>query len=318
MHNPDELLHPALDPYNHGMLRVSALHSIYYEQCGNPDGIPVVVLHGGPGSGCTSMQRRFFDPAAYRIILFDQRGCKRSQPLGCIDENTTQLLIQDIEALRKHLGIPKWMVFGGSWGSTLALAYAQAYPAPITELVLRGIFLCRPQELDWFFYQVRHFFPDAWDKFAGFLPEEERKSILLGYRKRIFSDDKPTALIAATNWSNFEADIMSLIPTVPGAATPSPEDESIVGRARVQLHYLSNNGFIDGQKILDHIDVIRQIPTKIIQGRYDMVCPPHTAYELHKAWPEAEFIMIPDAGHSAMEPGIISALMNAVKSFHRQ
>jgi len=318
MHNPDELLHPALDPYNHGMLQVSSLHSIYYEQCGNPDGRPVVVLHGGPGSGCTPMQRRFFDPAAYRIILFDQRGCKRSQPLGCSDENTTQLLIQDIEALRKHLGIPKWMVFGGSWGSTLALAYAQAYPDPITELVLRGIFLCRPQELDWFFYQVRHFFPDAWDKFAGFLPDEERKDILSGYRKRIFSDDKTTALIAATNWSNFEADIMSLIPTAPGTAIPSPEDEATIGRARVQLHYLSNNGFIDGQKILDHIDVIRQVPTKIIQGRYDMVCPPYTAYELHKAWPEAEFTMIPDAGHSAMEPGIISALMSAVKSFHRQ
>lgn len=318
MHNPDELLHPALDPYNHGMLQASSLHSIYYEQCGNPDGKPVVVLHGGPGSGCTPMQRRFFDPAAYRIILFDQRGCKRSQPLGCSDENTTQFLIQDIEALRKHLGISKWMVFGGSWGSTLALAYAQAYPDPITELVLRGIFLCRPQELDWFFYQVKHFFPDAWDKFASFLPDEERKNILSGYRKRIFSDDKTTALIAATNWSNFEADIMSLIPTAPGTAIPTPDDEATIGRARVQLHYLSNNGFIDGQEILNHIDVIRQIPTKIIQGRYDMVCPPYTAYELHKAWPEAEFTMVPDAGHSAMEPGIISALMSAVKSFHRQ
>jgi proline iminopeptidase len=316
MPNPDDLLYPAIDPYQQGMLPVSLLHSIYFEQCGIPDGKPVVILHGGPGSGCAPAQRRFFDPAAYRMVLFDQRGCKRSEPLGSTEENTTSHLVHDIEALRQHLGINKWMVFGGSWGSTLALAYAQAHPQSITELVLRGIFLCRPQELDWFLYQVRHFFPEAWEKFASPLSREERQAILPAYQKRVFSDNREMALAAAIAWSNFEAEIMSLIPAASTNATP-PEEEVIIGRARVQLHYLSNNGFIDGQELLNSIDHIRHIPAKIIQGRYDMVCPPCTAHELHRAWPEAEFIMVPDAGHSAMEPGIISALMTAVKSFHR-
>jgi proline iminopeptidase len=316
MPNPDDLLYPAIDPYQQGMLPVFPLHSIYFEQCGNPNGKPVVILHGGPGSGCAPAQRRFFDPAEYRMVLFDQRGCKRSEPLGGIEENTTLHLVHDIEALRQHLGITKWMVFGGSWGSTLALAYAQAHPQSITELVLRGIFLCRPQELDWFLYQVRHFFPEAWEKFTNPLSREERQAILPAFQKRVFSDDREIALAAAIAWSNFEAEIMSLIPAASTNATP-PEEAVIIGRARVQLHYLSNNGFIDGQELLNGIDHIRHIPAKIIQGRYDMVCPPCTAHELHRAWPEAEFIMVPDAGHSAMEPGIISALMTAVKSFHR-
>lgn len=316
MHNPDTPLHPALEPFQQDILKVSPIHGIYYEQCGNPNGVPVVVLHGGPGSGCTPMQRRFFDPAIYRIVLFDQRGCKRSVPLGCTNENTTQYLIRDIEALRIHLGISRWMVFGGSWGSMLALAYAQAHPEAVSELVLRGIFLCRPHELDWFLYEVRHFFPDAWNKFAEFLPEDERNDIFPAYWKRIFSDDASLALAAATRWSNFEADIMSLLPATPNASSSESEAAAVIGRARVQLHYLSNNGFINGDDILACIDAIRHIPTKIIQGRYDMVCPPCTAYELHQAWPEAEFTMVPDAGHSAMEPGIIKALMNAVQSFH--
>ena len=316
MHNPDTLLHPALEPFQQAVLNVSAIHGIYYEQCGNPGGTPVVVLHGGPGSGCTPMQRRFFDPDIYRIVLFDQRGCKRSLPLGCTNENTTQHLIQDIEALRIHLGIPRWMVFGGSWGSTLALAYAQTHPEAISELVLRGIFLCRPHELEWFFYEVRHFFPEAWNKFAEFLPVNERNDIFSAYWGRIFSDDVTLALAAATCWSNFEAEIMSLLPTTPNAPSSELEAAAVIGRARVQLHYLSNNGFINGDDILARIDAIRHIPTKIIQGRYDMVCPPCTAYELHQAWPEAEFTMVADAGHSAMEPGIIKALMNAVQSFH--
>ena len=316
MHNPDTLLHPALEPFQQAVLNVSAIHGIYYEQCGNPGGTPVVVLHGGPGSGCTPMQRRFFDPDIYRIVLFDQRGCKRSLPLGCTNENTTQHLIQDIEALRIHLDIPRWMVFGGSWGSTLALAYAQTHPEAISELVLRGIFLCRPHELEWFFYEVRHFFPEAWNKFAEFLPVNERNDIFSAYWGRIFSDDVTLALAAATCWSNFEAEIMSLLPTTPNAPSSELEAAAVIGRARVQLHYLSNNGFINGDDILARIDAIRHIPTKIIQGRYDMVCPPCTAYELHQAWPEAEFTMVADAGHSAMEPGIIKALMNAVQSFH--
>jgi proline iminopeptidase len=316
MPTPDELLFPALEPYAQDLLPVTFLHSIYYEQCGNPDGYPVVILHGGPGSGCTPMQRRFFDPQVYRIILFDQRGCKRSQPAGCIEDNTTAALIEDMEALRRHLNISQWMVFGGSWGSTLALAYAEMHPAAVSELILRGIFLCRPQELEWFFYEVRHFFPDAWERFVAPLPVEEREDIVAAYRKRIFSDDAGIALNAAISWGNFEAEIMSLLPSAANPTPATPEDTTVIGRARVQLHYLSNMGFIDGQEILARIDTIRNIPAKIIQGRYDMVCPPCTAFELHQAWPEAEFTIIPDAGHSAMEPGIVKALMAAAKSFH--
>lgn len=315
MQNPDELLYPFLEPFDQGMLQVSPQHSMYYEQCGNPEGQAIAVLHGGPGSGCTPMQRRFFDPAVYRVILFDQRGCKRSQPLGCTTENTTEHLVEDIEALRQHLGVAQWIVFGGSWGSTLALAYAQAHPKWVSALILRGIFLCRPQELDWFLYQVRHFFPDAWARFAEPIPEAERSDMLAAYRRRIFSEDTRLALSAAITWSNFEADIMSLLPSAPSASPP--DDATIIGRARVQLHYLAHSGFVDGQKILAGIDGIRHIPTQIVQGRYDMVCPPCTAFELHQAWPEAEFTIVPDAGHSAMEPGIIQALMRAVQSFQR-
>lgn len=318
MPTPDELLYPSIDPFQQGMLKVSPLHEVYYEQCGNPEGIPVVVLHGGPGSGCTPMQRRFFDPAIFRVVLFDQRGCKRSLPLGCTDENTTQDLVADIEALRTELGISRWMVFGGSWGSTLALAYALQYPQSVQSLILRGIFLCRPHELDWFFYQVRHFFPESWQKFAGFLREDERGDIFRAYWSRIFSDEPSLALAASTQWNNFEAEIMSLLPAPPSSSAP-PDPAVSVGRARVQLHYLAHNGFVAGDDMLASIDTIRHIPACIIQGRYDMVCPPGTAYELHRRWPEAEFKMVPDAGHSAMEPGTIQALMEAVKTMqHRE
>lgn len=314
MDNPEALLHPHIEPYQQDWLQVSALHRIYYEQCGNPDGQPIVVLHGGPGSGCTPMQRRFFDPAHYRIILLDQRGCKRSQPLGCVEENTTADLVEDLERLRAHLGIAQWVVFGGSWGSTLALAYALAHPAPVNALILRGIFLCRPRELDWFFREVRHFFPEAWEKFAVPAGNMENNADLLDfYRERIFSNNPDVAVHAATTWSNFEADIMSLLPGTQSFSTV--DNEVVIGRARVQLHYLSHHGFSDGDQVLARIDEIRHIPAKIIQGRYDMVCPPYTAHELHRAWPEAQFMMIPDAGHSAMEPGTIRALMLAAQSF---
>lgn len=315
MPNPDDILFPAIEPYHHEWLQVSPIHRIYFEECGNPDGKPLVVLHGGPGSGCTPAQRRFFDPAHYRIILFDQRGCKRSLPLGCVDENTTEQLVADIEALRLHLGISRWLVFGGSWGSTLALAYALSHSDSVSELILRGIFLCRPGELDWFLHQVRHFFPEVWEQFRSFLPQEERGNLLASYQQRAFSDDTQTALTAATEWSNFEAAIISLLP---GNAAATPADEaSVIGRARVQLHYLANGGFVDGSAILAGIERIRHIPAVIVQGRYDMVCPPVTAFELHRAWPEAQFTIVPDAGHSAMEPGIVQALMNAARSFQQ-
>lgn len=314
MPTAEELLYPPAEPFHHGILKASDRHSIYFEQCGNPNGLPVIVLHGGPGSGCTPMQRRFFDPDLFRVILFDQRGCKRSIPLGCIEENTTRHLVADIELLRSELSIPDWMVFGGSWGSTLALAYALEYTKSVNSLILRGIFLCRPHELDWFFYQVRHFFPEAWERFSGFLDTEERSDIFSAYRKRIFSDDNALALSASTHWSNFEAEIMSLLPSTQSPTTPDPA--TVIGRARVQLHYLAHNGFIVGDDILASVDSLRHIPTKIIQGRYDMVCPPCTAYELHRRWPEADFQIIPDAGHSAMEPGIASSLMQAARSLH--
>lgn len=316
MPDSDDFLFPAIEPYRQEWLQVSPVHRIYYEECGNPDGKPLVVLHGGPGSGCTPVQRRFFDPAHYRIILFDQRGCKRSLPLGCTDENTTEHLVADIEALRLHLGISRWLVFGGSWGSTLALAYALSHPSPVSELILRGIFLCRPGELDWFLHQVRHFFPEAWEQFRSFLPKEERSDLLASYQQRACSDDTQTALAAATQWSNFEAAIMSLLP---GNTAATPADEAtVIGRARVQLHYLANGGFVDSSAMLAGIERIRHIPAIIVQGRYDMVCPPVTAFELHYAWPEAQFTIVPDAGHSAMEPGIVQALMNAARSFEQR
>lgn len=316
MPDSDDILFPAIEPYHQEWLQVSPVHRMYYEECGNPDGKPLVVLHGGPGSGCTPAQRRFFDPAQYRIVLLDQRGCKRSLPLGCTDENTTGHLVADIEALRRHLGISRWLVFGGSWGSTLALAYALAHPASVSELILRGIFLCRPGELDWFLRQVRHFFPEAWVQFSSFLPREEQDNLLAGYLRRTLSDDTRIALAAATQWSNFEAAIISLLP---GNAVATPADEAtVIGRARVQLHYLANGGFVDGSAMLAGIEHIRHIPAVIVQGRYDMVCPPVTAFELHHAWPEAQFMIVPDAGHSAMEPGIVQALMNAAQSFEQR
>lgn len=263
------------------------------------------------------MQRRFFDPETFRIILFDQRGCKRSLPLGRIEENTTQHLIADIEALRAELSIARWMVFGGSWGSTLALSYALSHPQSVQSLILRGIFLCRPHELDWFFYQVRRFFPESWSKFAGFLHEDERTNIFHAYWKRIFSEDASLALAASIQWSNFEAEIMSLLPATSMPSNP-PDPAVVVGRARVQLHYLAHNGFVAGDEMLANIDKIRHIPAHIIQGRYDMVCPPDTAFELHCRWPEAEFTMVPDAGHSAMEPGTIQVLMESVKTMQHR
>lgn len=317
MPTPDELLFPSIEPFHHGFLHASPPHRIYYEQCGNPNGVPVVVLHGGPGSGCTPMQRRFFNPDIYRVVLFDQRGCKRSLPPGCIDSNTTQDLIIDLEALRVELGISKWMVFGGSWGSTLALAYALEQPDSISELILRGIFLCRPHELRWFLYDVRNFFPEAWEKLSSLLSPGERIDIFSAYWQRIFSSDQEAALTAATTWNNYESEIMSLLPS-PSPANMVPDPALIIARARVQMHYLAHNGFINGDEILSNLGKIRHIPAKIIQGRYDMVCPPSTAYELHSHWPEAEFTLVPDAGHSAMEPGIITALMQAARSFHPQ
>lgn len=315
MPNLDHILFPVIDPYDHDWLRVSATHEIYYEQCGNPHGQPVVVLHGGPGSGCNPGQRRFFDPAHYRIILFDQRGCNRSRPPGCIEDNTIWHLVEDIEALRMHLGIETWLVFGGSWGSTLALAYAARHLAAVQGLILRGIFLCREQELVWFLQQARYFFPEAWLKLASLPGLEPGADLMTCYHQQIFGTDAQRALAAAERWNAYEGEIMSLLPT-PGPSF-RPEPAAIMARARVLLHYLVNQGFLAEQPLLEQVECLRHIPAVIIQGRYDMVCPPITAHELHQRWPEADFRIVPDAGHSSMEPGVAAALVEATNRFRQ-
>jgi proline iminopeptidase len=314
MPSPTEsIIFPALEPYATDWLWVSPLHQICYEQCGNPAGVPIVVLHGGPGSGCSPNQRRFFDPAFYRIVLFDQRGCGRSLPAGCVEDNTTHDLVEDIEHLRQHLGISKWIVFGGSWGSTLALAYALRHPDRVPGLILRGIFLARPQELDWFLHEVNRFYPESWNQLVSPLTQEERKDILGSFWRRIFNVSPEAAAASARHWNNYEASIMTLLPAEPSPNQPT--DEVMVSRARVQLHYLINACFLSASPLLAEIDRIRHIPGIIIQGRYDMVCPPTTAVELHQAWPEAEFHLVPDAGHAAFEPGIAAALIAATERF---
>jgi len=306
-------LYPELDFYHSDLLEVSQTHTIYYEECGNPQGKPVVFLHGGPGSGCNPNQRRFFDPAHYRIILLDQRGCGRSLPLGETSNNTTDDLVSDIDKLRQHLNIERWLVFGGSWGSTLALTYAIAHPNHVTGLVLRGIFLSRDSELDWFLGQSEQFFPEAWNSLLEFIQPNERTDVLEAYRKRIFAEDIKISAPAAKRWNDYESSIMSLQPST-GSNNPV-SDEVQVARARVQIHYIYNGCFVSRRNLLNEVAGLSHIPTIIVQGRYDMVCPPVTAWYLKQAIPHAEFHMIPDAGHSAMEPGTCSALVAATEQF---
>ncbi|HEY7985551.1 MAG TPA: prolyl aminopeptidase [Methylophilaceae bacterium] len=303
-------LFPELEPYRTGFLAVSGTHSIYFEECGNPAGMPVVVLHGGPGSGCNPGQRRYFDPVYYRIILFDQRGCGRSLPPGSIEDNTTQHLADDMERLREHLNIQQWLIFGGSWGSTLALFYASIYKERVKGLLLRGIFLASPAEINWFLYDVRQFFPDAWEEFVAPLSAAERGMVLDAYSQRIFGVQQAEAIAAAKRWNAFESAIMRLIPDPPSSAS----NEMIVARLRVHLHYLMNDCFLP-QPLLDQVDKLRQIPTIVVHGRYDMVCPVQTAFALHRAWPEAEFHIVADAGHAAVEPGTQAALIAATERF---
>jgi proline iminopeptidase len=295
------------------MLNVSEKHAIYYEECGNPAGYPVVFLHGGPGSGCNATQRRFFDPSFYRIILLDQRGCGRSTPQGCIEDNNIDALVGDIEALKLHLNIKEWLVFGGSWGSTLALAYSIAYPGSVTGLILRGIFLSRPTELNWFLGEVKSFYPESWEKLLSYLPKNEQSNPLQAFGTRVFSDDIKIAGPAATQWNAYESSIMSLLPRAPSVQSTTPVDVE-VARARVQIHYILNECFVGHRDLLAEAKAL-SIPTTIIQGRYDMVCPPISAWELKNVMPHAKFLMIADAGHSAMEAGITSALVEATEAF---
>jgi proline iminopeptidase len=311
-------LYPALEPYRTARLRVSDLHDLYFEESGNPDGKPVVFVHGGPGGGTEPKQRRFFDPERYRIILFDQRGCGRSTPHASLVDNTTWDLVADMEALRAHLGIERWQVFGGSWGSTLALAYAQSHPARVTELVLRGIFLLRKLEIDWFYqHGASMLFPDAWEEYVAPIPEAERGDLLHAYHRRLTSDDPRVRQEAARAWSVWEGRTSCLAPDADLIARTAGDAFSLAF-ARIECHYFVNNGFFDaGRELLDPRNVarIRSIPGVIVQGRYDVVCPMESAWALHRAWPEADLRVVGDAGHSAMEPGTVHELVEATDRF---
>lgn len=299
-----------------GLLKVSKLHVIYWEESGNPSSKPMVFVHGGPGGGVSPATRGFFNPEKYRIIQFDQRGCGKSTPHACLEENTTWDLITDMEQIREHLNIEKWQVFGGSWGSTLALAYAQKHPERVTELVLRGIFLLRDKELKWFYQEgASRLFPDAWAAYRDFISEDERHDMMAAYQKRLLSDDEALRLEAAKHWSVWEGSTCHMFPDLKHIEETA-DPEFALAFSRIENHYFMNKGFFDSEnQLLDNIDTIRHIPTVIIQGRYDVVCPMETAFELHQAFPEADFQVIPNAGHSAFEPSIVDALIKATDKF---
>lgn len=311
---PSHDLFPPIEPFETGHLERDAPHVMYWEQSGAPGGQPVVFLHGGPGAGASPGHRRFFDPAHYRIVIFDQRGAGRSTPLGELSNNTTPHLIADMEALRARLGIERWLVFGGSWGSTLALAYAQAHPERVTGLILRGIFLCRKEEIDWFLTGMRWIYPETWRRFAEGVPEDERGDLLRAYHRRLIDPNPGVHMPAARAWSTYEGACSTLLPS-PETVAAFGEDTMALGLARIEAHYFTNKIFLDEGALLANVDRIRRIPGVMVQGRYDLVCPIATADELHRAWPEADYTIVPDAGHSAMEPGIRRALVAAAQRF---
>jgi proline iminopeptidase len=317
--SPDGL-YPQLRTYRTGRLRVSPVHELYFEESGNRDGKPVVFLHGGPGGGTNREMRRFFDPKRYRIILFDQRGCGRSTPHASLEDNTTWELVADTEKLREHLGIERWQVFGGSWGSTLALAYAQRHPDRVTELVLRGIFLLRRSELEWFYQSsegAASLFPDLWEEFIAPIPEDERYDMMGAYYRRLTSADAAERNAAARSWSIWEG-ATSHLRMDPGYVAKFKDAEYAAAFARIECHYFVNGGFLDADdQLLRDVAKIRHIPATIVQGRYDVVCPMRSAWHLHRAWPEAKLVIVPDAGHSAFEPGIARALRKAADGYSR-
>lgn len=306
-------LFPPLEPYTSGTLKVDNLHELYWEECGNPEGVPVVFLHGGPGAGSTPTHRRFFDPTAYRIILFDQRGSGRSRPLAETRQNTTELLVQDIETLRVHRSISRWHVFGGSWGSTLALAYAEEYPERCISLTLRGICLLQKREIDWFLYGIRNIFPEAWDRFVAPVPVDERHDLLTAYLRLFANKDDKIAIDAIRSWANYESSCSSLLYSADNSNFH--DDQHRIGIAVIEAHYFKNNLFQPDNKLLLEVKRLHNIPATIVHGRYDMICPVQAAYELHEKWPQANLHIIPDAGHSALEPGIRSALIESTEVF---
>ena len=309
-------LYPAIEPNRSGWLRVSPVHEIYWEESGNPKGKPAVFVHGGPGAGADPRSRRFFDPKRYRIVVFDQRGCGRSRPHASLEDNTTWHLVSDMEQLRRHLGIERWLVFGGSWGSTLALAYAQKHPKRVSELVLRGIFMLRKWEIDWFYQDgASALFPDRWEHYVAAIPPRERGDLVGAFYRRLTSPNRAMRVRAARAWSIWEA-ATSHLQTDEANIDKWGEEKFAVAVARIECHYFVNKGFMRREdQLLRGVAKIRDIPAVIVQGRYDVVCPIRTAWDLHRRWPEADFRIVPDAGHSALEPGITHELVGATDRF---
>ena len=316
MTSADAQFFPPIEPYRSYHFRVSDVHELYVEEVGNPEGQPVLFLHGGPGAGFGPNHRRLFDPKHFRIVLFDQRGAGKSRPHADLRDNTTWDLVSDIEKLRAHLGVKKWMVFGGSWGSTLSLAYAQTHPSSVSHLVLRGIFLCRKSEIEWFYQRGAHWiFPDVWEKYLEPIPQEERHDLVKAFYKRLTSPDEKTRLAAAKAWSGWEGATIHLIPDQ-ASYLKFTGDEMAVALARIECHYFTHDSwFRNDNHLLEDVKKIRHIPAVIIHGRYDVVCPVKSAFDLHAAWPEADLKIVPDAGHAFDEPGILRELMAAVERF---
>lgn len=309
-------MYPSIEPYKHGYLDSGDGHQIYWELCGNPQGKPVVFLHGGPGAGCSPHHRQLFNPERYNILLFDQRGCGRSKPTASLENNTTQHLIADMERLRKEiLDTDKWLVFGGSWGSTLALAYAQTHPQQVTSLILRGIFTLRKKEINWFYQEGASFvFPDKWENYLAPIPEDERDDLVSAYHRRLTGEDEEEMLRCAYAWANWEGATISLLET-DNKALSFGDKNAVLSFARIENHYFVNAGFMEEGQLIHNADRLANIPTVIIQGRYDMCTPSQTAWDLHKVMPHAELHLIPDAGHAFNEPGILSALLAATDKF---
>ena len=307
--------YPEIEPYETGRIDVGDGHSLYWERCGTRGAKPAVFLHGGPGAGCSPGHRRQFDPARYDILLFDQRGCGRSRPYASLEANTTWHLVEDIERLREMVGVERWMAFGGSWGSTLALAYAQTHPDRVTELVLRGIFTFRQSELDWLYRQgASEIFPDKWEEFLAPIPEAERGDLVAAYHRRLTGDDAAEQLEAAKAWSKWEAETVTLLPN-PAVIEEHTADEFAVAIARIENHYMINKGWIEEGALIRDAALLKDIPAVIVQGRYDCCTPPVTAWDLHKAWPEAELEIVPDGGHLFNEPGVLDGLIRATDKF---
>ena len=308
------MLYPPLMPFASGMLPLDGLHQMYWEQCGLPEGQPVLYLHGGPGDGCAPARRQLFDPGFYRAVLFDQRGSGRSVPRGELRDNTTLHLIDDIECLRVHLGIERWLVFGGSWGSTLALAYAQAHPHRVQGLILRGIFLGRQSEIDWFLHGMGQFYPEEWQRFVSPIPQAERQDLLQAYYRRLCNPDPAVHLPVCRSWGRYEAACVAIRQN-PEAITRASSEYVSLSLARLEAHYFVHRIFLPEGQLLQQIDRIRHLPAVIVQGRYDLVCPPVTACELARHWPEADFQLVEMAGHSLWEGGILQLLMQQLESF---